>query len=71
MKANRRCRNWSGHCWSRRQPAGRRDVCWADVNMTVVLVDGNREALQPQQWQQLEQLPKTNFGPIHLYFASR
>jgi hypothetical protein len=41
------------------------------TNMTVVLVDGNREALQPQQWQQLEQSPKTNFGPIRIYFVKR
>ncbi len=41
------------------------------TNTTVVLVDGNREALQPQQWQQLDQLPKTNFGPIRIYFVKR
>jgi hypothetical protein len=50
------------------QPAGQ--GAWS-TNMTVVLVDGNREALQPQQWQQLEQLPKTNFGPIRIYFVKR
>jgi hypothetical protein len=38
---------------------------------TIVLVDGNREALQPQQWQQLAQYPSTNFGPIKLYFVKR
>jgi len=40
-------------------------------NTTVLLVDGNREALQPQQWQQLTQYPGTNFGPIKLYFVKR
>ena len=50
------------------QPAGQ--GAWP-TNTTVVLVDGNREALQPQQWQQLDQFPKTNFGPIHIYFAKR
>jgi hypothetical protein len=38
---------------------------------TIVLVDGNREALQPQQWQQLAQFPGTNFGPIKIYFVKR
>jgi len=38
---------------------------------TILLVDGNREALQPQQWQQLEQYPGTNFGPIRIYFVKR
>jgi hypothetical protein len=50
------------------QPAGQ--GAWS-TNTTVVLVDGNREALQPQQWQQLEELPKTNFGPIRIYFVKR
>jgi hypothetical protein len=36
---------------------------------TMVLVDGNREALRPEQWQQLEQYPSTNFGPIKLFFV--
>jgi 4-amino-4-deoxy-L-arabinose transferase-like glycosyltransferase len=34
---------------------------------TIVLVDGNREALRPEQWQQLAQYPGTNFGPIKIY----
>ena len=38
---------------------------------TVILVDGNREALQRQQWQQLAQYPSTNFGPICLFFVKR
>lgn len=38
---------------------------------TIVLVDGNREALRPEQWQQLAQYPKTNFGPISLFFVQR
>jgi hypothetical protein len=38
---------------------------------TVVLVDGNREALRPEQWQQLAQYPSTNFGPIKLYFVNQ
>jgi 4-amino-4-deoxy-L-arabinose transferase-like glycosyltransferase len=50
------------------QPAGA--GAWP-TNTTVVLVDGNREALQPQQWQQLEQFPKTNFGPIRIYFVKQ
>ena len=50
------------------QPTGQ--GAWP-TNMTVLLVDGNREALQPQQWQQLEQWPKTNFGPIRIYFVKR
>ena len=50
------------------QPAGKE--AWPS-NTTVVLVDGNREALPPQQLQQLEQLPKTNFGPIRIYFVKR
>ncbi len=41
------------------------------TNTTVVLVDGNREALSPQLWQQLAALPQTNFGPIRLYFVQR
>jgi 4-amino-4-deoxy-L-arabinose transferase-like glycosyltransferase len=41
------------------------------TNVTVLLVDGNREALQPQQWQQLAQYPGTNFGPIHIFFVKR
>ena len=41
------------------------------ANMTVLLVDGNREALQPQQWQQLAQYPGTNFGPIRIFFVNR
>jgi hypothetical protein len=40
-------------------------------NTTVILVDGNREALQRQQWQQLAQYPNTNFGPICLFFVKR
>jgi hypothetical protein len=42
----------------------------AGFGMTV-LVDGNREALQPAQWQQLAQYASTNFGPIKLYFVKR
>ncbi len=38
---------------------------------TIVLVDGNREALRPEQWQQLAQYPMTNFGPIKIYFVKR
>lgn len=41
------------------------------TNTVVLLVDGNREALQPPQWQQLAQYPNTNFGPIRLYFVAR
>jgi len=41
------------------------------TNSTVLLVDGNREALQPRQWQQLAQYPNTNFGPIHIFFVNR
>lgn len=41
------------------------------TNLSVYLVDGNREALPPQLWQQLAQLPSTNFGPIKLYFVKR
>ncbi|MEI6082996.1 MAG: glycosyltransferase family 39 protein [Verrucomicrobiota bacterium] len=41
------------------------------TNTTVIMVDGNREALQPAQWQQLAQYPSTNFGPIKLFFVSR
>jgi hypothetical protein len=41
------------------------------TNTTILLVDGNREALQPQQWQQLDQYPRTNFGPIKLFFVKR
>jgi 4-amino-4-deoxy-L-arabinose transferase-like glycosyltransferase len=50
------------------QPAGA--GAWPS-NTTVVLVDGNREALQPQQWQQLDQFPKTNFGPIKVFFVKQ
>jgi len=50
------------------QPAGAGG--WA-TNTTVILVDGNREALQPAQWQQLGQYPSTNFGPIKLFFVTR
>jgi hypothetical protein len=50
------------------QPVGQ--AVWP-TNATVLLVDGNREALQPQQWQQLEQFPNTNFGPIKLFFVQR
>jgi hypothetical protein len=50
------------------QPAGL--GAWPS-NTTVVLVDGNREALQPQQWQQLDQFPKTNFGPIKVFFVKQ
>ncbi|HUJ09071.1 MAG TPA: hypothetical protein VL171_03530 [Verrucomicrobiae bacterium] len=42
------------------------------TNTTVLLVDGNREALQtlqPQQWHDLNQLPNTNFGPIRIFFV--
>ena len=38
------------------------------TNLTVYMVDGNREAFPPQLWQQLGQLPGTNFGPIKLYY---
>jgi hypothetical protein len=38
---------------------------------TILLVDGNREAMRPEQWQQLAQLPGTNFGPIKLFFVKR
>jgi hypothetical protein len=38
---------------------------------TTVLVDGNREALQAAQWQQLGQYPTTNFGPIKLFFVNQ
>jgi 4-amino-4-deoxy-L-arabinose transferase-like glycosyltransferase len=38
---------------------------------TVILVDGNREALQPAQWQQLAQYSSTNFGPIKLFFVKQ
>ncbi len=38
---------------------------------TIVLVDGNREALRPEQWQQLAQYPGTNFGPIKLFFVKQ
>ena len=41
------------------------------TNLTVLMVDGNREAFPPQLWQQLGQLPGTNFGPIKLYFVKR
>ncbi|HUI05715.1 MAG TPA: hypothetical protein VL486_01785 [Verrucomicrobiae bacterium] len=41
------------------------------TNSTILLVDGNREALQPQQWQQLAQYPRTNFGPISIFFVKR
>lgn len=41
------------------------------TNTTVVLIDGNREALQSAQWQQLAQYPSTNFGPIRLFFVKR
>ncbi len=37
----------------------------------IVLVDGNREALRPEQWQQLAQYPMTNFGPIRIYFVKQ
>jgi 4-amino-4-deoxy-L-arabinose transferase-like glycosyltransferase len=40
-------------------------------SQTFILVDRNREALQPPQWQQLEQLPNTNFGPIRIFLARR
>jgi hypothetical protein len=36
---------------------------------TVILVDGNREALRPEMWAQLRQFPTTNFGPISLFFV--
>jgi hypothetical protein len=42
-----------------------------ETNTVFLLVDGNREALQPQQWQQLAAYPGTNFGPIHIYFVKR
>ena len=38
---------------------------------TFLLVDGNREALPPAAWQQLAQLPGTNFGPVKIYFVKR
>lgn len=38
---------------------------------TVILVDGNREALQPQQWQQLSQYWQTNFGPVRIVYVKR
>jgi len=41
------------------------------TNVMVLLVDRNREAFPPQLWQQLGQLPGTNFGPIKLYFVRR
>ena len=41
------------------------------TNRMMVLVDGNREALPPQEWQQLAQYPGTNFGPIRIYFVKR
>jgi len=50
------------------QPPG--EGSWP-TNLTALLVDGNREALQPQQWQQLSQYPRTNFGPIRIYFVNR
>jgi hypothetical protein len=34
--------------------------------VTIVMVDGNREALTSTQW---NQYPSTNFGPIRLYFV--
>lgn len=36
---------------------------------TILLVDGNREALRPEMWAQLRQYPNTNFGPISLFFV--
>ncbi len=42
-----------------------------ETNTVFLLVDGNREALQPQQWQQLAAYPGTNFGPIRIYFVKR
>jgi len=50
------------------EPIGR--GAWP-TNMTVLVVDGNREALQPLQWQQLDRLPNTNFGPIRIFFVER
>jgi 4-amino-4-deoxy-L-arabinose transferase-like glycosyltransferase len=50
------------------QPVGQ--GAWP-ANMTALLVDGNREALQPQQWEQLTQYPSTNFGPIRIFFVNR
>ncbi len=50
------------------QPVGQGSL---PTNTVVLIVDGNREALQPQQWQQLAQYTGTNFGPIRLYFAQR
>lgn len=41
------------------------------ADTTLLLVDGNRQALRPEQWQQLAQYPSTNFGPIKLYFLKR
>ncbi len=41
------------------------------TNVTVVLVDGNREAFPPELTQQLARLPGTNFGPIKLYFVKQ
>jgi hypothetical protein len=37
----------------------------------VVLVDANREAFPPPLKQQLAALPRTNFGPIQLYFVNQ
>lgn len=35
----------------------------------VLIVDGNREALQPSQWEQLERFNQVTFGPVRLYFT--
>lgn len=35
----------------------------------VLIVDGNREALQPEQLQPLEQFERVTFGPVRLYFT--
>ncbi|MEI6297446.1 MAG: hypothetical protein WCO84_07465, partial [bacterium] len=43
----------------------------AATSETIFIVDGNREALPSAVWQQLGQLPGTNFGPIKLYFVKR
>ena len=38
---------------------------------TILIVDGNREALPPAVSQQLAQLPGTNFGPVKIYFVKQ
>jgi hypothetical protein len=41
------------------------------TNPTIVIVDLNREAYPPKLWEQLNQSPSTNFGPIRLFFVNR